>query len=115
MQYREREMAMQNEKRNNPRWPVTFNVVFDDEESFQCGSTIDISPAGILVEAETAVEEGTPLKLIPLKNTEELPYEFNGKVARVVQNTDGESKYRIGIELLLLPHEITALREIICN
>ena len=104
---------MYSEKRNNPRWSVKFSVVFDDDERFQCGSTIDISPAGVLLESETAINEGTQIRLVPLLNTKELPYEFNGKVARVSENIDGESKYRIGIELMLLPHEISALREMI--
>jgi hypothetical protein len=88
-----------------------MQVVVDDDRSFRCGATLDLSTAGALIEAEEPAEVGSRVRLIPLVETRVPMLELHAEVVRV-DRRGSPVRYCMALALRLRPGEVDAIHEI---
>lgn len=64
------------------RFPVSFEIVFDDGDGFMTGPVIDMSETGCFIETVMPLEAGKRVRLTPLLTGESGIFELEGEVVR---------------------------------
>ena len=69
-------------KARAPRYPIRFQIVYDDDQGFMTGPVVDISESGVFIETVMPLKPGVKVKLTPLLNDEVGLFEIGGEVVR---------------------------------
>jgi c-di-GMP-binding flagellar brake protein YcgR len=65
-----------------PRYPLTFQIVYDDAEGFMTGPVVDISETGCFVETVMPLKPGMKVRMTPLVDDKSKLFEIEGEVVR---------------------------------
>jgi hypothetical protein len=66
----------------SPRYPLQFQVVYDDGQSFMSGPVRDVSESGIFIETVMPLDPGTKVRITPLLPGPSGIFELDGIVMR---------------------------------
>ncbi len=66
----------------SPRYPLQFQVVFDDGHSFMSGPVRDVSETGIFIETVMPLDPGTRVRIVPVQPAQSSIFELQGIVIR---------------------------------
>lgn len=105
---------MVSDKRRSPRHNVGFRMVFDDGESYNAASVVNVSETGLFLESAKAVPLGAVVRLEPTDIVEDALFELEATVVRCSPlDLPGESETHhglmgIGAEFINLSDEASA-------
>lgn len=66
----------------SPRYPLQFQVVYDDGESFMSGPVHDVSESGMFIETVMPLDPGKKVRIMPLLPEQAGLFELEGVVIR---------------------------------
>jgi len=64
------------------RYPIHFEVAYDDGEGFMTGAVLDLSETGCFIETTMPLKTGVKVRLTPLLPEQVGIFELDGEVAR---------------------------------
>ena len=77
-------MAAEDQMTNEraPRFPLSFQVAYDDGEGFMTGQVVDVSESGAFIETTMPLKAGTKVRITPLLPGESGLFEIEAEVMR---------------------------------
>lgn len=72
-------------KERAKRFPLSFQVAYDDGEGFMTGRVVDVSETGAFIETTMPLKPGTTVSITPLLPGESGLFEIEAEVVRTLE------------------------------